>query len=268
VQLDPGYTVTGPDAGPPIVFVHGTRLTRAMWVAQAARLGGEFRVVSVDLPGHGTRAGESFRLADAADSVAETIDLAAGGRAIVVGLSLGGFVGMELVARHPNRVAGLVVAGASGDPRGALGASCLALAFAMRRGDHRRLVALNSRFFRFRYPPEIAEPILRGGFWFKAGSDALLSIIGRRFRPRLAAFDGPTLIVNGRFDWPFRPTERSFVAAAQRGSLIVLPGATHLANLDRPDAFSGCVARFSRLVAGLPGGESEARPEPARRFGG
>ena len=86
----------GPPDAPAIVFIHGTRLCRAIWAPQVAALGGEFRAIAIDLPAHGQRAGEPFSLESAADAVAATIRAeAAGGSAIVVGLSLGGYVAMD-----------------------------------------------------------------------------------------------------------------------------------------------------------------------------
>ncbi len=86
-----GVLVSGPPGAPSIVFVHSTRLTGAMWAAQQAELSGEFRTIAIDLPAHGARAGEPFTLEGAGDVLAAAIrDHATGGRAVVVGLSLGG----------------------------------------------------------------------------------------------------------------------------------------------------------------------------------
>ena len=65
------YDIDGPADGPPIVFVHGTRLTRSMWRAQMDDLRDAYRVIAVDLPGHGRLADRRFTLASAADAVAD-----------------------------------------------------------------------------------------------------------------------------------------------------------------------------------------------------
>ena len=78
-------TTAGPADAPPLVLLHGTRRTRAMWRLQLDGLAEAFRVIAVDLPGHGALADVPFRLADASDFVAAVIDEIAGGRAIVVG---------------------------------------------------------------------------------------------------------------------------------------------------------------------------------------
>lgn len=240
-----GYDVAGPDDGPPIVFLHGTRLTRAMWMPQVVRLSDTFRTIALDLPGHGTLAHRPFTLDAAADAVAHVIDEAAGGRAIVVGLSLGGYVAMHLAERSPERVRGLVLAGATAEPDGIRKAPYRALAMVMDTFDGHGLDRLNRWFFRTRFDPDVADPIIAGGFWASGGAAALRTLAGHRFLPSLAAYPGPTLILNGEFDVPFRLGQRQFAATAQDARIVRLAGATHLSNLDRPRAFSVAVRRFA-----------------------
>ena len=239
-----------PDA-PAVVFVHGTRLTGSMWAAQQAALAGVFRTIAVDLPAHGTRAHEPFTLNRAADVVSETIeDHASGGRAVVVGLSLGGYVAMTLAAREPERVRGLVLSGATAEPVGLWSLPFLALAGLMDGVDRLWLDRLNAWFFRSRYPPAIAEPIVAGGFWSKGGAEAVRALVGERFIPRLAAYPGPTLILNGDLDVIFRLSAPAFAAAALDVRRVRLASATHLASLDRPAAFSEAVRRFATSLDG------------------
>ena len=242
------YDVAGPADAPAIVLVHSTRLTRAMWRAQVDALSDEFRVIAVDLPGHGTLSAETFSLAGAADHVSAVIEATIGRPAVYVGLSLGGYVGMELAARRPDLIRGLVLVGATAEPIGVRAAPYRALAWAMGRFDGPRLDAVNTWFFRTRFPATIADPILKGGFWSTGGAAALRSIIGERFRPRLAAYPGPTLIVNGQYDVMFRLASGAFAAVAQDARRVGLRGATHLANLDRPDAFTAAVRAFARSL--------------------
>jgi pimeloyl-ACP methyl ester carboxylesterase len=241
-------TIAGPPDAPAIVFVHGMRMTGSMWAAQQAALSGEFLTIAIDLPGHGTRAGETFTLDGAADTVSRAIREHARGRAVVVGLSLGGYVAMALAAREPERISGLVLSGATAEPVGLRSLPYLALARVIDEIDVDRLGRVNAWVFRRRYPPTVAEPIVAGGFWFRGGSTALRAVVGERFRPRLAAYPGPTLILNGELDLLFRLFAPSFAAAAKDGHRVLLTGATHLANLDRPAAFSEAVRRFARSL--------------------
>lgn len=246
---DPTITAVGPAGAPAIVFVHGTRLTRSAWAAQLDGLGGEFRAIAIDLPAHGTRAGEAFSLEGAADLLAGTIrDQASGGHAIVVGLSLGGYVAMALAARQPELVRGLVLAGATAEPIGVRSLPYRALALILDRLEGPALKRLNAWFFRSRYPASIAEPIVAGGFWSKGGATAVRTLLGQRFVPRLAAYTGPTLILNGQWDLLFRLSAGTFADAAADARRVRLAGALHLSNLDQPAAFNEAVRRFARSL--------------------
>jgi pimeloyl-ACP methyl ester carboxylesterase len=263
-SADPAtWDAVGPPGAEAIVLIHGTRLTRAGWKPQADRLAGEFRVILPDLPGHGVRAAERFTLEGAADVVAQAIDEVAGGRAIVVGLSLGGYVSLVLAARSPERVRGLVLAGASQEPVGGWSIPYRALELLFAHAPRRQLDALNRAFFRLRFPPPVSDPIIAGGFWPDGGAEALRAIRGRRFVPLLATYSGPTLILNGSLDVIFRLGERRFVAAAQDGRRHVIAGATHLVNLDRPDAVTDAIRTFARgPVARAEASRSGAPPPP------
>ncbi len=242
-----GLTTAGRADSPAIVFLHGTRLTRAVWALQLDALGDEFHTIALDLPGHGDRATERFDLDGAVDVVVAAIrDEAAGGRSIIVGLSLGGYVAMALAASHPELVRGLVVAGASAEPVGARVLAYRTLAAAMARFDSRSLDRLSGWFFRARYGAAIADPIVAGGFWSAGGAIALGALVNERFIPRLAAYPGPSLILNGEYDLLFRLSARTFATAARDARRLVLAGALHLSNLDRPASFNLAVREFAR----------------------
>ena len=238
------YDVAGPPGAPAIIFIHGTRLSRAAWTAQLADLRDAYRVIALDLPGHGALVDEPFTLPGARAAVLRVIDEAAAGRAVLAGLSLGGYVAMDVAAAAPAKVRALILSGATAEPTGFRSLPYRGLARVMERFDGARLDRLNSAFFRRRFPAPIAEPIVAGGFWTAGGADALRALVGESFAPRLAAYPGPTLIINGEYDLPFRLFAGSFVKAARHPRRVRLAGATHLANLDRPAAFDQAIRTF------------------------
>jgi pimeloyl-ACP methyl ester carboxylesterase len=247
----------GPDRAPALVLLHGTRRTRAMWHHQLGGLADDFRVVVVDLPGHGALADVPFRLADATELVSAVIDLVAGGRAIVVGQSLGGYVGMDLAARRPGQVAGLVLANATAEPRSIVRraprqvGSYLAAA-AGERIRWPRAVPPGDGPAGSRRPGADPAPEVPAthGWLFKGGTRALVAALGETFIPRLAAYPGPTLLINGAEDRLFRHAEQAFLAAAANGRLEVIPGCGHLVNEDQPAAFNTAVRRFAAEIDG------------------
>ena len=253
--------VVEPPSRPSLVFIHGTRLSGELWAPQRADLGERFRVVTPDLPGHGRRADETFTLAGATAAIAAVLREETdreGLPPVLIGLSLGGFVAMDVAARHPEHVGGLVIAGASGEPGGPLSLPILLLERILSAGGQRLQTRFNAWYFRTRYGAAFAEPIIRGGFWPTGGVQALRAIRAERFAPRLAAFPGPTLILNGDWDLFFRLGSRTFARIAVNVRRVRLARATHLSNLDQPAAFDAAIERFVEGVV-MPS-EASLRP--------
>ncbi len=247
--MSSSYTAIGPPDAPAIVLVHGTRLSRGMWHPQLAALSGGFLVIALDLPGHGALRDRPFTWDGALEEIVRVIDEAAGGRAILCGLSLGGYLAMDVAATHPERVAGLVISGASARPRGALLPRGIRIfATVLERTSTSRLDRMNRWWFRRRFPPASANAVLAGGFGYGGGAAGLRAIIGRDARKTFAAYPGPRLILNGQFDVPFRLGQRGFRRAADDTRVVVVKGASHLVNLDRPSAYSAALARFAAEV--------------------
>lgn len=102
--------------GTPIVFLHGNSVSKEAFAPQLDAFAGTRRMIAIDLPGHGDSSdavdpGRSYSTAGYADCVVETLAAMDVERAVVVGWSLGGHVGLELTARFPG-LAGLVAIGA------------------------------------------------------------------------------------------------------------------------------------------------------------
>lgn len=243
------YDVAGSLDARAIVFVHGIRVTRRMWQPQMERLASEFRLVSMDLPGHGALRNEPFHVESAVAELARVVDEAAGGRAVVVGLSLGGYIAIEFGARYPEKAAGLVIASASVEPRGWYNIPYRILSLLMAVMPQSWLSGVNRAVFLAAYGRRRAEPLIAPGFFMRGGSDGIREIMRKEFAPKLAAYPGPVVLLNGRWDLGFRMHEKRFLAAAKRGRVEVMPGGFHLVNIDQPEAFSEAVGRFARSIA-------------------
>jgi pimeloyl-ACP methyl ester carboxylesterase len=244
------WTALGPPDAPGIVFIHGTRLTRSQWSAQVRLLSGRYRCVAVDLPGHGTLGDEPFTLDGAVDVVRRAVEAeVVSGRAVLVGLSLGGYVAVEAAEGHPDIVAGLVLAGCSAEAFGPMALPYRFFRALLAQAPRQALELANRGFFRLRYPRRIADPIIEGGFWPDGGAAALTAVIGRRYLDRLSRLWTPVLVVNGALDPVFGPQGDYWAASCRRGRRAVIARAMHLSNLDRPVSFARLVAQFTDEAA-------------------
>ena len=252
-----GVDVAGPPDGQPIVFVHGAMFTRSMWAPQREALADEYRVVAPDLPGHGDRREESFDLEPAMDVLEGVVDSAAGGHAVLVGLSLGGYLVAEYASRHPDQVDGLVVVGASANPvrtmnlvtRAVGGIARVATQSDVLEGVVRRL---GERWVRNRdLPPAMEAEIIDAGIYPAEFGTPGPDLAGTNFRRKLTDYPGPTLIVNGERDKIMRLGETEHaMAAGGDADVVVLKDVGHVCNLHRPDDFTMLLRRFlGRRVA-------------------
>lgn len=239
----------------PLLLVHGIRLNRAAWTEVIDHLPKDRDVIAVDLPGHGVRRGERFSFEAASDVLCDEIDRA-GGKAIVVGHSLGGYAAMALAGSAPDRVAGLVAAGATCVPTPGVTAPFLVA--------HRMLSALadggekvTACILCAALPRRTAEAVLDGGIATEAMPDVVAALRASRPIESLRAYSGPVLFVNGRYDH-LRAEERRFLNAASHGSLAVVPRAGHYLPMTRPAVFARTLVEFTaRLDARRCGMEGD-----------
>jgi len=242
------WEVEGPPDAPSIVLAHGAVLSRTMWRPQVERLRDRYRCVVVDLPGHGALSGQPYSVQAGVEVLQRAIRDGAGGRAVVVGLSLGGYTAVATAADDPSLVRGLVVAGASMEPTGLAAAAYLWYGWALRLLPAALTRTVGVGLFRRAYGREVGEA-LAIGYDAPAGGRAICSLVGERFRARLLAYGGPILVVNGELDPWFCLGERAFVAGVPGIRTLRLARASHVSSLDRPDAFARAIADFE---ASLP----------------
>ncbi|MCZ2261441.1 alpha/beta fold hydrolase [Isoptericola sp. QY 916] len=239
-----------PRAPVPVVLVHGSRTSATMWRRQLEALGrAGVPAVATDLPGHGARRGEPFTLDGAVDAVHDAVE-GLGGRALVAGLSLGGYVAIEHRARHPEQSAGLVAASCCTESSSSLRPAWLSLARWIEGWpDHG--ARLNDAVVRLALDAEGAGDLGAGGYALTAMAEVLRELGPTDTLGALAAARSPVWFVNGRYDH-FRAQERAFVAAARAGGaaarLVVVPHARHLVSLDAPVAFTRALLEAETVV--------------------
>ncbi|GIG69922.1 alpha/beta fold hydrolase [Phytomonospora endophytica] len=234
----------------PMVFVHGIRISGTVWRPVTAIVGREHPVATPDLPGHGSRKDAPFTLDAAVDTVARAID-AVGGRALLVGHSMGGYVSIATAARHPGRVAGLVALGCTATPRGPL-LAIYRMAARMASANQRRADRFSAWAFRRTLPQAVAEAMVAGGLDSTTMPQVVDALSGLDPRAELETYPGPVWLVNGARD-PFRAEEKAFLKVCRDGRLLVLPRRTHISCLADSDVLARIAGDAAKYVVKAAG---------------
>jgi pimeloyl-ACP methyl ester carboxylesterase len=124
-------------AGETIIFVHGWTCDETAWDAQVAHFSKDYRVVTLDLPGHGFSASpakEDFSMDLFAAAVEAVREEMGGGKVVLVGHSMGGAVIRQYAVNYPEHVAGLVAVDGPLDMRTMAGINFGELTLEQRRG--------------------------------------------------------------------------------------------------------------------------------------
>ncbi len=238
-----------------LVLLHAFPLDARMWEAQLSAFSGNLPVIAPHLPGFGGTepAGEVMTMGAAADRVLAELDRADVDRAVVCGLSMGGYIAFELWRRARHRFAALVLANTRAEPDSEEGAaSRRALAERLRREGNAFLVAKPPPLLSQGAPEELRAHVRRLIADQPADAMAAASLgMAERpdSRPDLSGIDVPALVITSTDDTLIPSAVSAPMADAIPGaSLLVIEGAGHLSNMEKPDAFSG---KLEEHVEGL-----------------
>lgn len=257
---------TGDPRAPAVVLLHGIGTAGWMWWHQVAALA-DHHCLAVDLPGHGRSSGVPWvSLSETAEQVAELARTrTAAGRAHVVGLSLGGYVALSLLAHRPEVAERVVVSGVTAEPWGhpfLVGAQ-LRLTPAMLRSQ--RMVDAQARALGL--PPAQREALVQSLRVMPPGTYRQIGREVARYRvpPALAAVDAPTLVLAGGGESELIRRAVGVVAGLLPGGTgRIAPALGHGWNVEAPGLFNATVRAWisdSPLPAGLrPAGGSTGQP--------
>ncbi|MBE1531074.1 alpha/beta fold hydrolase [Actinomadura algeriensis] len=248
-------------SGTPLVLLHAFPLSSAMWLEQRQGLAGRFRVITPDLRGFGgSRLGDDEPSIDAmADDVARVFRDQGVRRAVVGGLSMGGYVAMALCRRHPELVIGLVLAGTRAAPdTETVRENRLRQAEAL-DGDAGVRVLVDEVLPGLVGPTTMRQRALVYGRvrgLVQATPPRAAAWAQRAMAARPDSFDTlrelrvPTLVMVGDEDALATEDEaRAMADAAPDSELLVMPRAGHLCAVEQPDLFNQAVAEFTAALA-------------------
>ncbi len=244
--------------GAPVVFIHGFPFDRTMWRHQLAGLS-RWKRIALDLRGAGASSApaDGYSVARYADDVVQVLDVLGIDRAVVCGLSLGGYILFDLLRRHAGRIRAAVLCNtkATADsPEARRGRDEMA-ALAEREG----VAAVAERLLPQLLAPATvaAQPDVVTHVRDMIGRTPLPGLVGalRALRdrpdstPMLDSIGVPVLAVAGAED-KIAPVDvmRAMAAAIPGAQFAVIPAAGHLAPLEQPLATSRVVADFLDAV--------------------
>ncbi|WP_413759731.1 3-oxoadipate enol-lactonase [Streptomyces sp. MMBL 11-3] len=233
------HRLEGSAAAPPLLLGPSLGTSTALWDRVAPELSVSHRVVRWDLPGHGGSPagliGPGATVADLAALVLALADSLGIGRFSYAGVSLGGAVGLHLAVHHPERVEKLAVICSSAHFNGSKPWEERA-ALVRREGVAQLVGSAAARWFTPGFTVErlIEDQRTVDPGAYAACCDALAAFDLRGQLPRIAA---PTLAVAGREDPATPPAHLREIADAVPGAALAeVPGASHLAPAERPEA--------------------------------
>ena len=253
--------------GPAIVLMHGLANSVITWRKNVEALSHHFRVIALDLPGHGLSDMPKVRfgLPEGAAFVASFLDELAVDRAHLVGNSMGGAVALELALARPERAASLTLADSAGLGREI--ALVLRLGSLPLLGEYARRPTLKGVRNLVRWlvhDPALVdedELPLRLAYLKREGSaQALLRFLrtgvglfgqrpGTRRDASLASLSVPTLIFWGAQDplFPIRQAEQA-ARAIPGATLHVFDACGHWPQYEHPDEFNRLLGGFVESV--------------------
>ncbi|MFI4933013.1 MAG: alpha/beta fold hydrolase [Caulobacterales bacterium] len=250
------YEDTG-GSGPAVVFSHGLFMDHEMFAPQVSALRGRYRVVTWDERGHGGTAGASlapFSYYDSADDLAALLKHLGIERAVLAGMSQGGFLSLRAALTHPEIVRALILIDTQAgqeDPAAMAGYAQLIdgwLAGGLSDGtaDFVEATILGQGWSGAEYWKDkwrkIAPHNVRGCMDCLAHRDDVTA--------KLPQIKAPALVIHGDADAAIKLSLAEVLAKdLPDAELVVIPGAGHAANLTHPGLVNPAIERFLARAA-------------------
>lgn len=251
----------GKGSGEPLLLLHGFTGAASTWRDLTGALN-PWRCIAVDLIGHGTSDAPAdqrcYTMERCVTDLVGLIDVLGVERAVVLGYSMGGRVALHLAAAAPQRVAALVLEGASpgiddAAERAARVASDRALADDIELGGIATFVDRWERIPLFATQARLSDDVrarLRQQRLTNRPAGLANSLLGMgtgaqpSLWPRLRELTMPVLLIAGEDDTKYSEMARAMASRMPCAAVRIVSGAGHAVHLERPDAFNDHVKEF------------------------
>ena len=238
------FHAAGPAGGAlPLLLSHGYGASAAMWEPNLPALAADRVVLTWDMRGHGASGSpdDQAQYSEAATvaDMAALLDSQGIGRAVIGGLSLGGYMSLAFWLAHPERVAALVLCDTGPGYR----------KDAARDQWNDRAAATAARFERdglaaLSGSPETQAAGHGSALGLARAARGMLAQRDSRVIDALPGIDVPVLVVVGDRDEPFLGAADYMAAKIPHAAKAVIPDAGHASNIDQPAAFDRAVLAF------------------------
>jgi pimeloyl-ACP methyl ester carboxylesterase len=245
-------------SGPAVLLIHGFPLCRKMWRPQFNTLpDAGFRLIAPDLRGFGESDAPNgpYSIDLFADDIVELLDHLELDKAVVGGMSMGGYVLFNLLDRYPERLSGacFITTRAHADDEAGKARRLQLAQEVMKFGP--QSIADSFEQILFAEESLTERPKLLGEVYrWMIGTDSrglaggLIAMRERKdYTPLLGNFTLPALAIGAEDDKAAPPDKLREIAAGIPGCrLCIIPHAGHMANLENPGAFNDCLLEFLR----------------------
>jgi 3-oxoadipate enol-lactonase len=254
------YIDIGISTAQAVVFIHGFPFTHKMWMfpgGQTEALSGTNRLVAYDVRGHGeSEIGQGiFTVEFFVDDLIAIMDHLKIRQAILVGLSMGGYIALRAIERHANRVKALVLCDTKAEPDSNEGKIKRSAGIKTIRTDGTRVFA--EEFMKNAVAPESLEtkPEVVRNLQSMIERTAPISLCGTLVAlaartdsvPMLKSISCPTLILHGEKDALISLADaKSLKEKIPNAELQLIPKAGHMSNVENPEEFNRHLVDFIR----------------------
>jgi pimeloyl-ACP methyl ester carboxylesterase len=237
------YEVAGPAGATPVLLTHGFSSSTEMWEPNLPTLAGARQVITWDVRGHGLSDSPEdparYSVALSVEDMTAVLDAVGVDRAVVGGLSLGGYLSLAFHLAHRDRVAALMLFDTGPGyrregPREEWNRRVERTASAF---EARGVDALNDS-------PEVARTTNRNPAGLARAARGIMAQHDSRVIDSLVTIAVPTLVVVGARDTPFLAAADYMTSRIPGAVAVVLDGAGHASNVDSPEAFNRAVLGF------------------------
>ncbi len=249
------YRTFGEDKSKGVVFIHGFPFDKSMWESQGELLGKDHFVVTFDIPGHGeSEAGSGQYLIEfIADQLFAVMDNAGLKKAVVCGLSIGGYTAMRAIEREPERFSGLILSNtkSAADTNAAKlnRANQIRAILSGKKSqfaeDMAKALFAPESFKRNKAAVEKITSIMKSTD-DKALIGMLIALAARMdMTESLDKIAVPTLVITGEQDKVATKADAELMHSRIKGSKLAIIGrAGHLSNLENSGEFNSAVMSF------------------------